>query len=204
VPWLGPAEFAQRSREGIVIDTREPEAFAGGHLAGAYSIWQGGLAPYAGWIADAQMPIYLLADDPGSLVEARLALARIGFDHVAGALRGGFSAWRNSGSPIARSGTVSAPELVDRLGETVVLDVREASEFAAGHIPGARHVPVGELEAQIDQLGLDRGRPIASVCSVGHRGSLGASVLCRAGFSRVANLLGGMTAWQNCGLPLEE
>ena len=204
VPWLEPDEFARRSAEGVVIDTREPEAFAGGHIAGAYSVWLQGLPRYGGWVTDEARAIYLIVEDPAALCQAQVSLARIGYDNVAGALRGGFGSWRNSGRAIDRVRTLGARELCERLDEFAVLDVREASEYAAGHIPGACNVHVGHLEAEIDKLDLARSRAVVSVCSVGHRGSLGASVLKRRGFPQATNLLGGMTAWRQCDLPLEQ
>jgi hydroxyacylglutathione hydrolase len=82
--------------------------------------------------------------------------------------------------------------------------VREISEFEdEGHIPGARHVYVGELESRLDQLGLAKDQPVVVTCSVGQRASLAVSILDRHGYKRLFNLLGGMTAWRRLGLPLE-
>ena len=107
VPWLDTADFADRCREGVVIDTREPEAFAGGYVRGAYSIWQGGLAPYVGWDVDHATPIYLIVDGPAELLSARVSLARIGHDRVAGFecvhnLPGGMMAWQRDELPLER------------------------------------------------------------------------------------------------------
>ncbi|MEX2454167.1 MAG: rhodanese-like domain-containing protein [Rhodospirillaceae bacterium] len=205
VDWPAPQEFERRSTAGIVVDTRPAEAFAGGHIPNAYSIWLAGMARYGGWVADPATPVYLVADDPAAMREARLALARIGHDNVGGALAGGFEAWRNAGLPVARSGTIVPRTLADDLGDYAVLDTREAGEVAAGGcIPDAVHVFVGHLEAEIDGLGLDRDRPVVATCSVGHRGSLAVSILERKGYRNAFNLLGGMTAWKRLGLPLEE
>ncbi|MEX2630906.1 MAG: rhodanese-like domain-containing protein [Tistlia sp.] len=203
VPWLKPREFERRCGEGIVIDTREVEAFAGGHVGGAYSVWLSGMGRYGGWIAEEGTPIYLIVDGPAALREARLSLARIGFDNVAGALAGGFESWRDAGLPIETSGTLAPRRAAEDRDRLQVLDVREISEYEEGHIPGARHCHVGHLDGALDELGLDPERPVVSTCSVGHRGSLGASILARHGY-RAVNLLGGMTAWQALGLPTEE
>lgn len=203
VSWLSPKAFADRSRGGIVVDTRNVEAFAGGHVPGAYSIWLDGVPRFGGWVADEATPIYLIVDGPDALHAARLALGRIGFDNVAGALAGGFNAWRDHGYPIGTIGTISAEELDDRQDEFTILDVRELAEFDEGHIPEAWHIHVGELEAALPKLQLDPGADVAVACSVGHRGSLGASILRRNGHANVYNLLGGMTAWRSADLPAE-
>lgn len=204
VPWLSPSEFGRQSTSGIMIDTRPVEAFAGGHIPGSYSVWLEGVGRYGGWVTNDRFPICLVVEGPAALREAWLALARIGRDKVAGALAGGFASWRDAGHPIETIGTISARQLAEHRDHYAVVDVREYGEFArAGHIPGARHIHVGHLDAELARLRLDKNEPVVSTCSVGHRGSLGASILKRHGFTRVFNLLGGMTAWTKLELPVE-
>jgi hydroxyacylglutathione hydrolase len=202
---LQPEAFARRCPGGTVIDTRLPEAFAGGHAPGSYSIWLGGLPVFGGWVANADSPVYLVLDDLGDLSEAVLGLARIGVDGIASALAGGFEAWRDAGLPIETSGTITPRDLAERRSTIAVLDVREISEFEAGHVPGARHIYVGNLVREATDLGpeIRRDRAIAVTCSVGHRASLAVSALQRQGFREVSNVLGGMTAWKKLGLPQE-
>lgn len=204
IPWLSRSEFGHQSTGSIIIDTRTVEAFAGGHVPDSYSVWLEGVSRYGGWVTDDRSPIYLVVEGPAALREAWLALARIGRDNVAGALAGGFASWRDAGHPIETIGTLSARQLNEHRDHYAVVDVREYGEFAhEGHIPGALHVHVGHLDATLDRLRLDRNHPIVSTCSVGHRGSLGASILKRHGFTRAFNLLGGMTAWTTLELPVE-
>lgn len=202
-PWLSPKEFSEKTAGGMIIDTRTPEAFAGGHLPGSYSIWLTGLGRYGGWLSP-DRPIYLIVDDPAKLVEASLSLGRIGRDDLEGALAGGFEAWRDAGLPIETSGTLTPEQLGDERERYTLVDVRELGEFEEGHIPGARHLFVGEIEQRHGDLSLQADQPIAVTCSVGHRGSLGASMLRRCGYRNVYNLLGGMTAWQKLGLSVEQ
>lgn len=204
IVWLPPEVFAQQCGDGIVMDTRTVEAFAGGHIPRAYSVWLGGVARFGGWVADETTSIYLVAESPAAASEAQLSLARIGYDKVAGGLAGGFAAWRDAGLPIEKSGAVSPRELADDRHAFAVLDVRETGEIEAmGRIPGARHVFVGHLERDLDRLELDKDQPIVATCSVGHRGSLAVSILKRGGYRTVSNLLGGMTAWKKLGLSIE-
>jgi hydroxyacylglutathione hydrolase len=81
-----------------------------------------------------------------------------------------------------------------------VLDVRRNSEYQKEHIEGAVHIYVGELQNRIDEV--PRDKPLAVICSVGRRASIGASLLLRAGFPKVYNVLGGMDAWTSAGFPV--
>ncbi|MCA9632769.1 MAG: MBL fold metallo-hydrolase [Myxococcales bacterium] len=203
VALLDTDAFAAAMSDGICIDTREPEAYAGGHVRDAYSIWLGGLPVFGGWVAEHDTPIYVVGDRTEDAATSYLHLSRIGIDGLSGALAGGFGAWRRSGRPILSSGVTTPHELAERLSEVQILDVRDADEFASGHIPQARNVYVGHLEAQLAELELDRERPVVVTCGVGHRAGLGVSILRRAGFQEVSNLLGGMSAWQALRLRLD-
>ena len=92
---------------------------------------------------------------------------------------------------------------VDRSGaETpLVIDVRQASEYEAGHLEGAWHIGAGELAGRLDEL--PRDRPIATICAAGYRASVAASLLDAAGFTNVSAVAGGVDAWEAQGLPLE-
>lgn len=83
----------------------------------------------------------------------------------------------------------------------LVLDVREPDEWAAGHIPGATLIPLGELASRLGDLPPDR--PIVVVCRSGNRSAQGRDILLRGGFPAVTSLNGGMTDWAAAGMPIE-
>ena len=204
---LGPKQFESDCAQGIVLDARDPEAFAAGHVPKSYSVWQKGLPVFGGWLAGPSTPVFLVLSRMDDLESAVLSLSRIGIDGVAGVLAGGFDAWRDAGLAIARSGVVTPRDLERRLGKVQVLDVREDGEFEEeGHIPEAAHIYVGYLEQHLRKLepALDKSKPVVVTCSVGHRASVAASILRRDGFEQVENLLGGMTAWKNLELPQDK
>lgn len=87
----------------------------------------------------------------------------------------------------------------ERRDELVLLDVREGDEWRAGHIPGSLHIPMGELQARLDEV--PRDRLIVTVCRVGQRSAAVATALDRAGYE-VENLVGGVAEWKGVGLPL--
>lgn len=203
VALLSAKTFAVESERGVVIDTREPEAFAAGHLPGSLNIWLAGLPVFAGWFPDVPK-VYIVVGDNEELAAALIHLARIGVDNVEGALIGGFDSWKEAGLPLLQSGTIDALGLQAQLSETLVLDVREDTEFKSGHIEGARHLFVGYVQQHITRLKADlESKPnIVVTCGVGHRAGVAVSVLERQGYKNVTSLLGGMKAWSAANLPL--
>ena len=201
---LQPKEFQKRMKEGLVIDTRDPDAFAGAHIPASYNIWLDGVPAFGGWVATENTRIFLVVDSPEHMEEALKSLARIGIDSVEGVLTSGVETWREQGLPIETLATTSALETANWMqqGRVHVLDVRDEYEWNEKHIPGAIHQFVGYLEESLPQLPKDS--EIVVHCSVGHRSGLAVSILRRHGFSRVYNLLGGITAWEKLGLPLEK
>lgn len=87
--------------------------------------------------------------------------------------------------------------------DALVLDVREPSEWADGHIPQARHIPLGQLKHKLTELEKYKDKPIIAVCRSGNRSNHACGILKKAGFERLHNLAGGMQAWEAAGLPRE-
>ena len=83
----------------------------------------------------------------------------------------------------------------------LVVDVREAWEFAQGHVPGARLISLGELAGRVGEL--DTTTPVALICATGSRSQSAAALLGQKGFETVYNVLGGTMRWVQNGLPLE-
>lgn len=201
---LQPLEFESRINEGIVIDCRQPGAFAGSHIPSSYNIWLEGLSAFGGWVADENSAIFFVLEKPDDIHEAVASLSRIGIDNVKAVLGGGIAAWREQGLPINEQRTISARECAERLpGDGMkVLDVRDDREWEEKHIPGAFHTYVGQLEANLPKI--PKKSELVVHCSVGHRGGLAASILQRHGFDHVSNMLGGINAWEALDLPLEK
>ena len=88
--------------------------------------------------------------------------------------------------------------------DAIVLDVREAPEYAQGHIPRARHIPLGELARRIGELEKFKDKPIIVACRSGHRSAGACGILAKHGFANVYNLAGGMIAWEAAHLPVEK
>jgi hydroxyacylglutathione hydrolase len=204
VPPLAAERFRALAQAGhVVVDLRDQLGFAGGHVPGAFGIGAGPkLSEWAAWVVPPETPILLVAPGEAAAGEAARALARVGLEPVAGFLEGGMSAWIEAGLPIRRTGTLAAVELGARLerGDLALIDVRSIAEWRLGHVRGARHIMGGELARRLDEV--PHGKPLAVMCGSGYRSTVAASVLERAGFEDVSNLVGGMTAWSAARLPV--
>lgn len=88
--------------------------------------------------------------------------------------------------------------------DALVLDVREPSEWADGHIAHARHIPLSKLKDKLSELEKHKGKPIIAVCRSGNRSAHACGTLKKAGFENLHNLAGGMQAWESAGLPREK
>jgi len=186
----------------VVLDTREPDAFAGSHIPDSLNIWMGGVAYFPGWIISYDEEILLLTDELNKTDKAIKYLHRIGYDDIAGYLSSDIMQWRNKGKPMDTLGTVSAPTAKNMLEkeDALLLDVREDTEYNEGHVKDSMNIYVGLLQDEIDKL--PKNKTIITTCGWGGRGGIAASILKRNGFEDVHNLLGGMKAWQSLGYPL--
>lgn len=84
----------------------------------------------------------------------------------------------------------------------LLLDVREADEYAEVHAPNSTLIPLGQLPQRLQELGADKSRPVVLICRSGRRSAAALALLEVAGFSSLSNVEGGMLAWQKAGLPV--
>ena len=187
-----------------VVDIRERRAFAAGYIPGTISMpLNKSFLSRAGWLLDYGRDIYVVTDanDGGAARAAAFELALIGLDRVAGWFGDdAIEAWRSRGA------LDTVPQVTPRevagngaRGYPTVIDVRNADEWEAGHIPGALHAPLGRLLDRLQELQLS-GRVVVQ-CQTGSRSSVAASLL-RARGVDAANLAGGMDAWEREGFPV--
>ncbi|MFC5728108.1 MULTISPECIES: MBL fold metallo-hydrolase [Nocardioides] len=175
--------------EALVVDVRSPAAFAAGHPAGALSIpLRPAFASWLGWLAPNDRPLLLLRDPDQDLEEVLWQAAKIGYTNFVGEIAGGLQTWTDAGLPVSSHEMRAAfPS-----HEAVVLDVRQESEFLAGHVPGAAHVELGSLADEVPEL---PDGAVVVMCGHGERASTAASILRRSGFEDVTVLAGGPKEW---------
>ncbi len=119
------------------------------------------------------------------------------------AVSGGMLVWSFIGgklSGVEQADTLKSTRLYN--DDALILDVREDKEYAAGHIPKARHIPLGQLAGRIQELDKFKGKPILVTCRSGHRSARACGTLKKAGFETVYNQAGGIIAWQRANLPV--
>lgn len=189
----------------LTLDVRSKEAFAAAHIPGSINIPFGpNLPTWAGWVLPYDRSLVIVADDPADVPEVVTHLIRVGLDDIEGYLDDGIFAWEDHGYELSRLESISVHDLDERLkkgtGKPFLLDVRTEKEWEAAHIDGAHHIHGGLLEDRFAEVPKDR--PVAVICGSGYRGSIAASFLKREGYQDVSNVLGGMTAWRNSGLPV--
>jgi hydroxyacylglutathione hydrolase len=189
---------------GIVVDTRSAESFADGHAPGTLSIPLGkSFSTWAGWLLPYDRESYLIATTQADAARAAREMAKIGLDLVAGWFPAeAFTAWSDSGGAIERVAQTSSSAIAARItsGEVTVVDVRNESEWAHGHLPGALHIPVGYLTQRLSEI--PRGRPVVVQCQGGSRSAIAAGVLLSHGVRDVINLRGGYDEWRREALPV--
>ena len=185
----------QQKNKAQLLDVRGAAEFAKKHMKGSLNIGLGGkFASWSGSLLDPTIPIVLLAD-PGTEREAATRLGRIGFDNIAGYLKGGLESitddsLMNYGE---RQDVPKLKALLENSDSMTLLDVRTCNEYKSKHIPGSVHIPLRELAERLKEL--PPSKPIVIHCASGYRSSSAMSLLRAEGFQDVSDLAGGINAW---------
>jgi hydroxyacylglutathione hydrolase len=211
--WLRPQRIAAArlgellTSGALLVDTRPAADYAAVHIPGTINIplnrsfttWAGWLVPYTG-------DFYLLIDHArlDALDQAVRDLAMIGLDRVGGYIdcdEDTLAAYRSAGGALGSIKQITPQQLAEplRKGELSVIDVRARDEWTAGHLPGARHIPLGNLPARLAEL---PAGPLVMQCHTGSRSAIAASIVAARG-REVWNLDGGIAAWQRAGYAVE-
>lgn len=196
-----------RDNGALIVDVRTDLQFDEAHIPGAVAVTalRAGFGTKLAWLADRDRDVVLVGRDDTD-AQAAVALAHaVGITRIAGHLAGGMTSWREDRRPVQRTERLTVDELHARWepDRTLqILDVRERSEWEAGHIPGSLHQPYHDLDELPDDLDLDR--PVAVICGSGQRAAVGASLVQRAGGHEVLHVVdGGVPRWERDGRPTE-
>ncbi len=186
----------------VILDAREPAAFGGAHVPRSISI---GLTPlFSTWVGSlvaADIPLILIVSNDANYEEATTQLRRIGYADPLGYLMGAMSGWTEAGFPVSYLNQATASTLHETLGsekDAILLDVRTQGEWQDGHVPSALHIPLTELLQRLEEIPT---QPLMVMCGSGYRSTIASSLLLRAGFDRITNIIGGMSAWTKAGYP---
>jgi len=178
----------------IILDTRNELTFTKGFIPNSINIGlEGRFAEWAGSLLPFDKPI-LLVTEPGEEKETIIRLARVGFDKVKGYLDGSYAAWKNAGEEIDMIIDIEPDELLMDMPydeNLVVLDVRNPSEFAEGHLAGAVNLPLDDMNEPGSMANLDDTNNLYVHCAGGYRSVIASSLLKRQGFHNLRNIVGG-------------
>jgi hydroxyacylglutathione hydrolase len=190
LPRLGLLDVATVERHAaagaLIVDARPVAEFAAGHIPGSVSnALRPVFASWLGWIADLDRPLVIVAGADQDRDEIVRQALDIGHDNIVGELDGGIDAWRSAGGAITGIPFVAPSEAVSTL-----IDVRQRSEYEAGHVPGAVNIELGRLAHAVVPAG-----PVTVMCGHGERAMTGASILAMRGHRDVTVLDGGPDTW---------
>lgn len=195
-------EALAETSDALVLDARAPGVFAQGFIPRSINIGlDGDFAPWVGtMIVDVKQPL-LLVTDPGREEEAITRLSRVGFDHVLGYLDGGFDAWKASGKETDEVKRISANAFAQQFSpeESLVVDVRKESEYAAEHIEAAYSRPLAYINDWIHDL--PRDRHFFLHCAGGYRSMIASSILLARGYRNFTDIEGGFASIAQTGVP---
>jgi glyoxylase-like metal-dependent hydrolase (beta-lactamase superfamily II)/rhodanese-related sulfurtransferase len=205
---LTPRQVEEKRRQGaLLVDVRTDLQFDEAHIEESVSnsALRAGFGTKLAWIADRDQPIVLIGRDDEDSHRAALLAVAVGIRKLGGYLHGGMTVWRAEKRPVKRIERLSIDALHERSQadpDLQILDVRERSEWDAGHIPGSVFVPYHDIHALPDEL--DPDRPIAALCASGQRSAVAASLLQRFGANAVLHVVdGGVGTWERAGYPIE-
>ena len=205
---LEPREVEDRRAAGaLLIDLRTARQFDEGHIPGAVSnpMTRAGFGTKLAWVAGGGEKIVFVGRNDEDGRRAGALAAAVGLRNVAGYLRNGMTSWWQEGRPVEHLERLTVEELIRRADEdpaVQILDVREESEWNAGHIPGSAFTAWRDIDGM--PAGLDPTKPIAVICESGQRSATAASLLQQGGARAVIHVIdGGIPTWRTMGRPLE-
>lgn len=206
---LSVAEFETlaAANETLVLDVRTQKEFIKNHIPGALFIGlNGGFAPWVGaLISDIKQPILLVVPE-GKSEEAVTRLARVGYDHSIGYLKGGIEAWIAAGKQTDQLTSISSTEFEKQTTkkQLLVLDVRKEDEYKSKHLnlEHLKHLPLDQINHKMNQIEAQKTYYIH--CAGGYRSVIAASILKANGFHNIIDIAGGFAAIKKTQLNLTE
>src|SRR5687767_3440494 len=184
----------------VVLDVRHQKQFGAGHIPKSYGIRvDAPLTTWAGWVIPFGSRIVLVAESADQRLDATRQLIRIGYDSLDGYLEGGIEAWARAYS-VETIPSMQVTELRERLDEMTLVDIRQTSEWEAGHIPNAIHFEGGRIPWE--EFPFPHDKPVAIQCGSGNRSMIAISVLRRRGFDNLIQVDGGINQWKKHGFEI--
>ncbi|WP_373524268.1 rhodanese-like domain-containing protein [Aquiflexum sp.] len=201
---LSSAAFEAAANEtgAVILDTRDPQVFAKGFIPnsinigidGSFAVWVGALLP------DLKQEILIVAEE-GREEEVVTRLARVGYDHAMGYIKGGFESWKNDGREVDAITSITSEELaniIEKEGDVKILDVRKNSEYLSEHVIEAENAPLDYINDSMEKISKDKTYYVH--CAGGYRSMVFSSILKARGYDNLIDVKGGYTAIKDSGL----
>ncbi|MDP1817367.1 MAG: MBL fold metallo-hydrolase [Leadbetterella sp.] len=198
-------ELVANETGALILDSRQTDSFSAGFIPNSinigldsnFAMWVGELIP------DIKQEI-LLVTDAGKEEETITRLARVGYDHAIGFLKGGFEAWKASGKDFETVDRISAETFAERIKteNVLVIDVRKKSEYGSEHVINAVNIPLNVINEHLSEIPKDQ--PFILHCAGGYRSMIAASILKQRGWSDFVDVKGGFTAISKTEVPVTE
>ncbi len=201
---LSATEFEVAAEEtgALILDTRKNANFTKGFIPQSINIGiDGDFAPWVGaLIANVKQPI-IIVSETGQEEETVTRLSRVGFDNLIGHLDGGFEAWVKAGKEIDKVNRITAEQFATELkvDQSIVIDIRKESEYAAEHVEQAYSKPLAYINDWIKDI--NPNEPFYLHCAGGYRSMIAASILQARGFRNFTEIEGGFNAIAKTSLP---
>lgn len=191
----GAFEAAANETRALILDTRQAEVFKDGFIPNSinigldsnFAMWVGELIP------DIKQEILLITDE-GKEEESIIRLARVGYDHAIGYLKGGFEAWKNAGKELDTIKRITAEvmSLLTQQKDVQIFDVRKKSEFDSQHLLGAENTPLNQLNQFLSSF--PKNETFVLHCAGGYRSMIASSMLKARGYDNFVDVCGGFDA----------
>lgn len=200
---LDPQAFETAANEtgAIMLDTRDPQSFAQGFIPNSINIGiDGNFAPWVGALIPDIKSEILLITEPGREEEVVTRLARVGYDHSIGFLKGGIEAWKAAGKDVDQIESITAEEFASRVAngeEANILDVRKETEYQAEHLIDAENVALDYINENMSEV--DKDKTYYVHCAGGYRSMIFNSILRARGYDKLIDIKGGFKALKESG-----
>ncbi len=193
-------EAAANETRALLLDTRPADEFAKGFVPNSinigldsnFAMWVGEMIP------DIKQQILLITEE-GKEEESIIRLARVGYDHAIGYLKGGFDAWKSAGKEIDTVDRISVDAFADEVkrGDARVFDVRKRSEYDSQHVLDAENTPLNQINDHLASF--PKNQRFILHCAGGYRSMIAASILKARGFDNLVDVVGGFKAIEENG-----
>lgn len=200
---LSPEAFEAAANEtgALLLDTRDPQVFAAGFIPNSINIGiDGSFAPWVGALITDVNQALLIVTEPGREEEVVTRLARVGYDHTLGYLKGGFAAWKADGKETDTITSISAEQLAEiqkKDPQTRIVDVRKHGEYISEHIRNVQNAPLDYINDAMAEI--KRDEPVYVHCAGGYRSMIFTSILRARGFHNLIDVKGGFKAIKESG-----